>query len=71
MAKAVGQGKAFFSQGEGRGGERREGSILQAILQSVMKALWFLVAAEEEENISPWIRISVFEKMSIGLSLNK
>lgn len=36
-----------------------------------MKGLWFLVAAKEEENISPWIRISVFEKMSIGLSLDK
>ena len=71
MAKAVGQGKAFFSQGEGRGREGREGSILQAILQLVMKCWWFLVAAKEEENISPWIRISVFEKMSIGLSLDK
>ena len=71
MAKAVGQGKAFFSQGEGRGREGRQGSILQAILQLVMKCLWFLVAAKEEENISPWIRISVFEKMSIGLSLDK
>ena len=46
-------------------------NILQTILQSITKCLWFLLATKGEENISPWVGISIFEEMGIGLSLDK
>lgn len=66
-AKAVGQGKAFFPQGRGREEARKagEGREYSSGNTPVCHKV-FVVAAKE--GISPWIRISVFEKMSIGLS---
>lgn len=55
---------------EGRGGERKAGEGREYSSGNTPVCHEVFVVAAKEENISPWIRISVFEKMSIGLSFD-